>query len=146
MKKTSVLPMVMAPFVVVFSAQASGSPEIDGLWRTQVDRGEVRFEACGDKLCGRLVTSDRLKAFPDQRDVHNHDKALRTRPLKGALIAHGFSGGPTRFAGGKVYDPAGGGTYSGRITLTGPNTLELTGCIVAPFCRSQTWTRIGANP
>ena len=98
---------------------AAAADSIQGVWRTQTDRGEVRFEACGDKICGRLVNSDRLKAFPDQRDVHNHIEALRARPLKGTVIAQGFSGGPTQYGGGTLYDPAGGGTYKGRIVLTG---------------------------
>ena len=132
--------------LTMFGASASASASVEGLWRTSVDRAEVRIEGCGTKICGRLVTSDRLKAFPDQRDVHNHDRALRSRRLAGAPIVQGFSGGPTRFTGGTVYDPAGGGTYSGRIVLTGPDTLKLTGCIVAPLCRSQTWTRAVPAP
>ena len=140
----SALLMASTIFVTAFGAPAAAA--VEGLWRTPVDRGEVRIEACGAKICGRLVTSDRLKAFPDQRDAHNHDRALRSRLLENALIAQGFSGGPTQFSGGTVYDPAGGGTYSGRITLTGPDSLRLTGCIVAPLCRSQTWTRIRPTP
>jgi uncharacterized protein (DUF2147 family) len=143
MKSSLRLPLALAAFAAVFAGQASAG--VEGLWRTPTDNGEVRITDCGAKICARLVTSDRLKAFPDQRDVHNHEAASRSRPLKNALIAQGFSGGPTEYTGGKLYDPAGGGTYSGRIVLTGPNTLKLTGCIVAPFCRSQTWTRIGPS-
>lgn len=140
----SVLPAVIA--VALFGAGgASASAPLQGLWRTATDNGQVRFEPCGDKICGRLVTSDRLKAFPDQRDVHNKDKALRDRPLKGMVIARGFSGSPTELTGGTLYDPATGGTYSGRINITGPDTLRLTGCIVAPLCKSQTWTRISGG-
>ncbi len=142
-KKTSALLAALALLATALGAPVSAAPSVLGLWRTPTDHGEVRIEACGDKICARIVTSDRLKAFPDQRDAHNHDRALRSRPLANLLIAQGFSGGPTRFAGGTVYDPAGGGTYSGHIVLTGPDTLELTGCIVEPLCRSQTWTRIG---
>jgi uncharacterized protein (DUF2147 family) len=140
MTPKSVTPIALMVLAVVAASPARAS--VEGLWRTPTDNGQVRIEACGPKICARIVTSDRLKAFPDQRDAHNHDHALRTRRLKEALIAQGFSGGPTRFTGGTVYDPAGGGTYTGSIVLTGPDTLKLTGCIVAPFCRSQTWTRI----
>ena len=142
-KKTSAPLAALALLAAAFGATASAAPSVLGLWRTPTDHGEVRVEACGEKICARIVTSDRLKAFPGQRDAHNHDRALRTRPLENLLIAQGFSGGPTRFTGGMVYDPAGGGTYSGRMVLTGPDTLELTGCIVEPLCRSQTWKRIG---
>ena len=135
--------LLLALLASAFGAPASAAPSVLGLWLTPTDHGEVRIAACGDRICARIVTSDRLKALPDQRDAHNHDRALRSRPLENLLIAEGFSGGPKRFTGGTVYDPAGGGTYSGRIVLTGPDTLELTGCIVEPICRSQTWTRIG---
>ena len=115
---------------------------ITGVWRAKTDHAEVRIDSCGDKVCGRLVSSDRLKAFPDQRDVRNHNAALRTRPLKGVMIMRDFSGGPTVLTGGTLYDPAGGGTYTGTLKLITPDTLKMTGCIVAPLCRSQTWTRI----
>ena len=121
---------------------AAAASSVEGLWRTATDNGEVRIEPCGDKTCGRLITSDRLKAFPDQRDVHNHNASLRNRTLRGVTIAQGFTGSGTKLTDGTLYDPAGGGTYRGRMVLTGPDTLKLTGCIVAPLCRSQTWTRI----
>ena len=127
--------------VGAFAASAAPPTQIQGLWATPTDNGRIRMENCGGKLCGHLVGSDRLSAFPDQHDVRNHDASLRGRLLKGVPIVQGFSGGPTEWTGGTVYDPAGGGTYGGKIRLTGPDTLKLTGCIVAPFCRSQVWTR-----
>ncbi len=134
------LPPLAVAIALALAAPAAAS--VEGLWRATTDHAEVKIDACGDKICGRLVTSDRLKAFPDQLDVRNRDAALRGRPLKGVLIMRDFSGGPTLLTGGTLYDPSGGGTYSGRLTLTTPDTLKMTGCIVAPLCRSQTWTRI----
>ena len=32
--------------------------------------------------------------------------------------------------------------HRGAITLTNDNTLRLRGCIVAPLCKTQTWTRV----
>ena len=136
----------LSTLLIVAAGAALAAPaSVEGLWRTPTNNGRIRIEACGAKLCGRLIGSDRLKALPDQRDVHNHDKALRGRTLKGLTIVQGFSGGPTEWTGGTVYDPAGGGTYSGRIRLVGPDQLKLTGCIVPPFCRSQTWTRVAGG-
>ena len=43
---------------------------------------------------------------------------------------------------GKLYDPKKGKTYTGRITLTDSNTLDLRGYIGFSFIgRSSTWTR-----
>lgn len=145
MKVCARLAAVLLAATGLAASAAPALAPIEGLWRTPTDHGQVRIETCGGKVCGRLVTSDRLRAFPDQRDVRNRDKGLRERMLKGVLIAQGFSGGPMRWSGGTVYDPAGGGTYSGRIELTEAGTLKLTGCIVAPMCRSQIWTRVRPN-
>ena len=139
--QSAIFACILAVSAVTASA-ASGPVPVEGLWRTPTDNGRIRIEECGGKVCGRLVTSDRLVTTPDQRDAHNHDRALRGRILKGVTIVQGFTGGPTEWSGGTVYDPAGGGTYSGRIKLVGPNSLKLTGCIIEPFCRSQTWTRV----
>ena len=35
-----------------------------------------------------------------------------------------------------------GRTYKGSMKLLNPNQLKLTGCIIAPLCKTQTWTRI----
>jgi len=45
-------------------------------------------------------------------------------------------------AGGSVFNPADGRTYRGTITMQGEDTLRLRGCVVAPLCRTQTWTRV----
>jgi uncharacterized protein (DUF2147 family) len=57
-------------------------------------------------------------------------------------MLYDFTGGPTKWTGGKVYNAADGGTYSGTITMTSANSLKLKGCIIAPFCKTETWTRL----
>lgn len=116
--------------------------EITGLWQTPSRGGEVEISRCGASLCGRLVSSDGLKDDPDLKDVRNRDAALRERRLKGLTILTGFSGGPREWTGGSIYNAEDGKTYSGSITLMGDNSLSLRGCVVAPLCKSQTWTRI----
>ncbi len=43
---------------------------------------------------------------------------------------------------GSLYNPNDGKTYSGSLKLTGPNTLEVAGCVMSVFCKRQTWTRV----
>ncbi|WP_292092671.1 DUF2147 domain-containing protein [Brevundimonas sp.] len=62
--------------------------------------------------------------------------------LRGLTMLPGFTGSPTEWRGGSVHNPADGGVYRGTITLTNDNTLRLRGCIFAPLCRTQVWTRI----
>jgi len=113
-----------------------------GLWQTQTNNGQVRIERCGNALCGSIVTSDQIRAQPDQKDVRNKDTALRNRTLRGLRILSGFTGGPSEWRGGTVYKPDNGNTYRGTITMPNDNTLRLRGCVREPLCSNQTWTRI----
>lgn len=113
-----------------------------GLWQTPTNGGQVRISRCGQALCGTLVTSSHIRADANARDEHNKNASLRSRPLRNLPMLTGFTGGPTEWRGGSVYNPEDGGTYRGTITLTNDNTLRLRGCIVAPLCKTQTWTRV----
>ena len=113
-----------------------------GLWQTPTNGGQVRIARCGQALCGTLVTSDHIRREPTARDENNKDASQRSRNLRGLPMLTGFTGGPTEWRGGSVYNPADGGTYRGTLTMTGDNALRLRGCIVAPLCKTQTWTRV----
>jgi len=130
----------------VLAASALAAPALagnpTGLWQTATNGGQVRIEQCGNALCGTLVTSAALRANPGQLDVNNKDAAQRGRTLRGLRMLSGFTGGPTEWRNGSVYNPEDGGTYRGTITMPNDNTLRLRGCIVAPLCKTQTWTRI----
>ena len=130
----------------VLAASAMAAPALagdpTGLWQTPTNGGQVRIEQCGNALCGTLVTSAAIRANPGQLDVNNKDASQRGRTLRGLRMLSGFTGGPTEWRSGSVYNPEDGGTYRGTITMTNDNTLRLRGCIVAPLCKTQTWTRV----
>ncbi len=113
-----------------------------GLWLTPTRSGQVEISKCGNGLCGRLVSSEGLKADPALKDVNNSNAGLRGRALKGRTILTGFSGGPQEWTGGSIYNAEDGKTYSGTITMDGDNTLKLRGCVVVPLCKTQVWTRL----
>ncbi|CAN5135361.1 DUF2147 domain-containing protein [soil metagenome] len=123
-----------------FSAPPPGDPT--GLWQTPTNGGQVRISHCGQALCGVLVTSEHIRAMPNMLDEKNSNRALRSRTLRNLPLLNGFTGGPTEWRGGTVYNPDDGRTYSGSITMQNENTLRLQGCVVRPLCRNQTWTRI----
>jgi uncharacterized protein (DUF2147 family) len=131
--------MAAAMTLVAGSAFAA---DVTGLWATPGNGGQVEIAHCGNSLCGKLVTSDHIKADPARKDAKNKDEAQRGRPLKNLQMLYDFTGGPTKWTGGKVYNPEDGGTYSGTIELLSANELKLKGCIVAPLCKTQKWTRI----
>jgi len=118
------------------------SADPTGLWQTPTNGGQVRIARCGPALCGTLVTSDNIRANANLLDENNANRALRTRRIQGVQMLSGFTGGPGEWRGGSVYNPADGRTYRGTITLTNANTLNLRGCVIAPLCRNQTWTRV----
>lgn len=135
------LPLLAATIAIGPMSTDAGS--IQGIWRTESDGGAtVHLTACGEAICGHVVTSPRLRAHPDQRDSRNRDISLRDRPLKGLLMLKLRPLGPGRWGDGWVYNPEDGGTYHGAAELRPDGALRLRGCIVAPFCRSQTWTRV----
>lgn len=123
------------------SSVAAGPGSPVGVWMTGDSHGLVEVFNCGGKICGKILTSDQIRADPTLKDTENKDPTLRNRTLKGLVIMTGFSGGPPRWSGGAIYRPSNGGVYQGAIEMTDPNTLKLKGCIVAPICASQTWKR-----
>ena len=136
-----------ALLAAVFTAAAAlaapafaGDPT--GLWQTPTNGGQVRISRCGQALCGTLVTSAAIRANPGALDTENSDRAQRSRTLRNLPMLRGFTGGPTEWRNGSVYNPADGRTYRGTITMDGDNSLRLRGCVVAPLCKTQTWTRI----
>lgn len=127
---------------VLVATTASAAAPIEGMWHTPVHNGIIEIAPCGVAECGRVVTSDKLKADPNMKDANNKDPSLRDRPIHGLTLLNGFAGGPKEYKGGTAYNPEDGATYHGSLTLIDPNTLKVTGCIIFPLCRTQTWTRV----
>lgn len=132
----------LALAAALLAGSAAHAASIDGRWRAPVNEAEVDIAPCGAAKCGVLVTSTHLVADPAAKDVRNKDASQRGRTLKGLQMLYGFTGGPTEWTGGRVYNPEDGGTYSGKITVIDPDHLRLRGCIVFPLCKTQVWTRI----
>jgi uncharacterized protein (DUF2147 family) len=110
------------------AAAAVLAGSLQGVWATPVDKSRVRIEACGPNLCGYVVTSTRLVAEPDQRDVRNPDPALRGRAVRNLKMLEVRPATSPDWRGW-IYDPKSG------------HTFRLTGCLIAFLCGSQTWDR-----
>jgi hypothetical protein len=123
-------------------ASAQDNPLL-GRWRTAAQGGVVEIHRCGAALCGRVVDAAPLRRNPDQTDVRNRDPDLRSRPLRGLRVLDGFTGGPTTWSGGPLYDPDSGQRAArGTLTLMEGGRLAVRGCIAPLLCRTQTWTRL----
>ncbi len=133
--------MIHVALIAILLAPSTENLAIVGLWNTPVDASTIRVEPCGEAVCGRLVSSARLKLFPNQTDIRNREPALRSRPVAGLLLLKVRATAPGRWGDGWVYNPKDGGTYRGTVDLGLDGRLHLKGCIVAPLCRNQVWTR-----
>lgn len=115
-----------------------------GLWLTQGGDAKVRISTCGGGgVCGFIAW---LKNPKDPQtgkpvaDSNNPDPAKRTRPLMGVQLLLGLRpDGPNRWSG-QIYNADDGQVYRGNITVLGPASLKIEGCVLA-ICGSETWTR-----
>lgn len=138
------LPLALALSVGLMAAMtgAADANNLVGRWQTPSEQGYIDLYECGSKICGRGVPTEAQKAGPDVKDVKNHDPALRNRSLNGLEILHDFAGGPTVWTGGAIYRPADGNTYSGKLELLDSSTMRMTGCVMAPLCKSYVWKKV----
>jgi uncharacterized protein (DUF2147 family) len=127
---------------------AAAANDALGLWSTEGAQAQVRITQCGEEiLCGALAW---LKEPTDPKtgraktDTHNADASLRNRPLIGMniLLEMKPTGTPAQWEG-RVYNAEDGKIYSAYLTVTGPSSLKLEGCILGGLiCKSQTWSRV----
>jgi uncharacterized protein (DUF2147 family) len=115
-----------------------------GTWYTADKDSQVRIANCGGGICGTLVwlkePNDPETGRP-KLDKHNADASRQSRPLLGVAIVLGMKPSGPNVWSGNVYNASDGKTYSGSFTMTGDNTADLKGCVMAVLCKSQTWTR-----
>ncbi|AMG74609.1 DUF2147 domain-containing protein [Sphingopyxis granuli] len=127
--------------IATAGAAPAGGQSIAGIWATGSEGARVQIYQCGAALCGKIIDATRIRANPDQRDERNPDRALRSRKLMGLVVLSDFTGGPSEWKGGPVYDPeTGDGAATGYLKLRADAKLEVKGCR-AFFCRTKVWTR-----
>jgi uncharacterized protein (DUF2147 family) len=136
---------MLAPMLALGLAAATpalAAEPVTGRWVTAEKDGVVLIAPCGKALCGTL---DKFLVPPpggaDQRDINNPDPAQRKRRLLGLPILTSFTAEKDQWRG-KIYDPKSGKTYRSILRRTGPNVLEVKGCI-GPFCQTQVWRKVG---
>ena len=132
---------VLSALALAVAAPATAA-EITGVWLAPSRSAHVEIKHCGASLCGKLISASQPKSNPSYLDVHNKNPDLRNRQVIGATLLEGFTGGPTRWIGGHIYNPGDGNTYHGMMTLVDSDHLAVKGCALIVLCKSQTWTRI----
>jgi uncharacterized protein (DUF2147 family) len=140
------LAVVTFALVAVYAPTAAAAPDasdIEGDWWTEDREAIARIYAEGGTFFGKLIWTEEA----DAKDDENPDPELRDRPLRGLVFLRGFRfDGDDEWEGGKVYAADDGKTYSGFMTLSGPDTLKLRGYVgFRLFGRTATWKRVEAD-
>ena len=117
-----------------------------GMWLTQGGNSRIRLADCGGALCGTIVwlkePNDPDTGKP-KTDKNNSDASKRSRPLIGVQIVLGMKPAGADKWSGQVYNAEDGKTYSGNLTFSGGNALQLQGCALGGLvCKGQTWTKV----
>jgi uncharacterized protein (DUF2147 family) len=97
-----------------------------GTWVRPSTGTQVNFYNCGGKLCGKIV------AVKDQS----------RKGEIGTVIMNGAARTTENEWRGDLLNTEDGKTYSGVVTLEGPNALNLKGCALAFICKGETWQRV----
>ncbi|MEM9233401.1 MAG: DUF2147 domain-containing protein [Pseudomonadota bacterium] len=113
--------------------------EGEGRWYTEHQKSIVEIYDCGDGTpCGRVawIDPDKDNVFTDD---HNHDPALRGRPMEGVVILSGFVWTEDGWRGGEIYNPKNGKSYAAKMNVAEDGSLLVKGC-VGPICKGLRWT------
>jgi uncharacterized protein (DUF2147 family) len=116
--------LCLALTAFVLSTGPGLAEEVLGTWTSDEGVMRVKFEPCGDALCGNLVW---VKPGSD------------TKAKLGERLFYDMrADGQNSWTGKAAYD---GSVYSSKMSIEGTN-LRTSGCILSGvFCKSTIWRR-----
>jgi uncharacterized protein (DUF2147 family) len=143
--RSATIIVILAALLGASAAHAQAGGQATGVWLTQAGDARVRVSKCGSGLCGVIVglrdPIDPATGKP-QVDDKNPNPALKKRPIIGLPLFSGMQpSGPNRWSG-QIYNADDGSTYVSHVSLAGPDTLKVEGCVGA-LCGGENWTRTG---
>ena len=124
-------------------ARSETFEEPTGIWLTQAGDARVRVSKCGGGICGVIVwLKDPINAATGKPEVDdkNPNPALAKRRMIGLSLFSGMRPlGPNKWSG-QIYNADDGKSYESHISVAGPDTLRVEGC-VGVLCGGENWTR-----
>ncbi|MBY0543795.1 MAG: DUF2147 domain-containing protein [Sphingobacteriaceae bacterium] len=126
------------------SVFAQKADDILGKWLNSSGEGQIEIYKKGDKYFGKLVwIKEPNENGKPKLDIKNPDAKLKSNPLLGLNIVKDFAYDGVKWTEGKVYDPKTGKTYSGNMSMTGLNQLNMRGYIgISLIGRTENWKRV----
>ena len=123
----------------------SESDVILGDWYNQEKDAVIKIYKEEEKYHGKIIWM--LNPLDEngnpKTDPLNPDESLQSRSRMGMIIMYNFKyDGDNEWDNGNIYDPKSGNEYSGTMTLTSENRLDLRGYVGIPlFGRTSNWSR-----
>ena len=143
--RTAFIIATLAAVLAAPSARAQGAGQPAGIWLIQAGDARVRVSKCGAGICGVVVglkdPIDPTTGKP-QVDDKNPNPALKRRPMIGLPLFSGMRPTAPGKWSGRIYNADDGSTYVSNVSVTGPDTLRVEGCVGA-LCGGENWTRVG---
>ena len=141
--RLSFIIVILSALLGAMPAHAQAGAEVSGIWLTQAGDAKVHVSKCGGGICGVVVwlrdPIDPATGKP-QVDDKNPNPALAKRPIIGLALFSGMRpSGPNKWSG-QIYNADDGRSYASSISVSGPDTLRVDGC-VGGLCGGETWSR-----
>jgi uncharacterized protein (DUF2147 family) len=112
---------------LLLTTSPSLAEEVLGTWLRDNGALKVKFEPCGDAICGNVVW---LKPGSDSKAKIGQRLFFDMHPV----AANSWTG--------KATSPDSGSVYSGKMSIEGA-TLSTAGCMVGGLiCKSVNWKRV----
>lgn len=138
----------LAPIVLLITLSSSvfaqKADDILGKWLNSSSEGQIEIYKKGDKYFGKLIwIKEPNENGKPKLDIKNPDTKLKSNPLLGLNIVKDFVYDGVKWIDGKIYDPKTGKTYSGNMSMTGLNQLNMRGYIgISLIGRTENWKRV----
>jgi uncharacterized protein (DUF2147 family) len=127
-----------AGLLLATAAYAQTAEDAFGVWLNPENKSHTEFYKCGDGLCAKIVKNVDGQKTDDQ----NPDASKKTRPIVGLVIMQGAKKTGANKWAGTLYNRADGKSYSGTLTVKSKDSVELSGCVAAVFCKTTAFSRV----
>ena len=128
------------------SARAQGAGEPTGTWLTQAGDARVRVSKCGGGICGVIVglrePIDPATGKPQVDDKNPNPALQEASDDRPAAVQRHAADRPRQMVGHRSTTPMTARTYASSVSVAGPDTLRVEGCVGA-LCGGENWTRVG---
>jgi uncharacterized protein (DUF2147 family) len=137
--------IALAVAILAASTLATFAVDPIGTWLSEEGAMSVTVTPCGagGALCASIAAltqpTDPTTGRP-KTDTHNPDASKRNSPLVRVHVLFDMRPQGANKWAGRLYNIEDDNTYDATLSLDGPNTLKIEGCVFV-ICKTRTLTR-----